>query len=101
MIAAAGDLYRGFSVTKEERLTNPVAWIQAADDLTDPNFSKFDEKHRIPLDPAKLDFLVLGELNQAAGELYKDLLKEKENKLSFGSSHNSATPKRKVTERLK
>jgi len=74
---------------------------QAADDLTNLNFSKFDEKHRIPLEPAKLNLLVLGKLNQAAGELYKDLLKEKENKLSSGSIHKSATPKRKVTERLK
>ena len=80
-----------------------VPWEQnqAADDLTNLNFSKFDEKHRIPLEPAKLNLLVLGKLNQAAGELYKDLLKEKENKLSSGSIHKSATPKRKVTERLK
>jgi len=42
-----------------------------------------------------------GELNQAAGELYKDLLKERENKLASGSAHKCATPKRKVTERLK
>jgi len=41
-----------------------------------------------------------GELNQAAGELYKDLLKERENKLASGSAHKCATPKRKVTERL-
>jgi len=53
------------------------------------------------LEPAKFNFLVLGELNQAAGALYEDLLKEKENKLSPGSIHESATPKRKVTERLK
>ena len=74
---------------------------QEADDLTNLNFSKFDEKHRIPLEPAKLDFLVLGELNRAAGELYKDLLKEKENKLANGPNHKNAAPKRKVTERLK
>ena len=53
------------------------------------------------MEPAKLNLLVLGKLNQAAGELYKDLLKEKENKLSSGSIHKSATPKQKVTERLK
>ena len=74
---------------------------QAADDLTNLDLSKFDEKHGIPLEPAKFNFLVLGELNQAAGALYEDLLKEKENKLSPGSIHESATPKRKVTERLK
>jgi len=74
---------------------------QDADDLTNLNFSKFDEKHRIPLEPAKLDFLVLGELNRAAGELYKDLLKEKENKLANGPNHKNAAPKRNVTERLK
>ena len=71
------------------------------DDLTNLNLCKFDEKHRISLEPAKLDFLVLGELNQAAGELYKDLLKEKENKLADGPNHKNAAPKRKVTERLK
>ena len=42
-----------------------------------------------------------GELNRAAGELYKDLLKEKENKLADGPNHKNTTPKRKVTERLK
>jgi len=74
---------------------------QEADDLTNLNFCKFNEKHRIPLEPAKLDFLVLGELNQAAGELYKDLLKEKENKLAGIPDPKKAALKRKVTERLK
>jgi len=60
-----------------------------------------DEKHRIPVDPPKLQFLVLNELNLAAGELYNGLLDEKQDKLLNPSKTNETVSKRKVTERLK
>ena len=74
---------------------------QEADDLTNLVFEKFDEKNRVPVDPSKLQFLVLNELNVTAGELYQDLLKDKQNKSLKPESTGAAVPKRKVTERLK
>ena len=74
---------------------------QEADDLINLVFEKFDEKHRIPVEPSKLQFLVLSDLNLAAGELYNGLLKEKQDKRLNNPDANGTIPKRKVTDRLK
>ena len=74
---------------------------QEADDLTNLLFEKFDDKHRIAVDPSKLQFLVLNELNLAASELYSGLLKDKQDKLPSTLNTNGNTTKRKVTDRLK
>ena len=73
---------------------------QEADDLTNMVFEKFDEKNRVPVDPSKLQFLVLNELNITAGELYQDLLKDKQDKSQRPAKTDTAVPKRKVTGRL-
>ena len=77
---------------------------QEADNLTNEIYTDFDEANRIHIGEDTLKFLVLGELQVSAQELYKDILTEKEKKK--GASHRPgnhmwARKKLGIKERLK
>ena len=59
---------------------------EEADDLTDGDFSRFDEANRIRVDPSKLKWLVMDSLMATAEALYKEVKETRERKGS-GAAH--------------
>jgi hypothetical protein len=59
-------------------------------------FDRFDERLRIDVKQKELDFLVLKEVNKAAGELFRDISEKKAAKILPPKS-----AKTKVTDRLR
>ncbi len=63
-----------------------LSWLprlqnQEADDLTNEKFSSFDPKLRVEVVPSELKWLVLPQLMEASHSLYKDIVKERENRV--------------------
>lgn len=70
---------------RSEDATAGLTWIkreenQLADDLTNEEFGKFDEKKRVIVTEEKCKWVVLGELLPESEELYRELQAAKEKK---------------------
>jgi hypothetical protein len=77
---------------------------QEADNLTNEKYGDFDEAKRIHIQEDKLGFLVLGELQVTAQELYQGILSEKERKTitPFSKGKNKWVRKKlSIKQRLK
>ena len=91
-------------LSEQLRLRNSslnLRWVprelnQEADDLTNNRFDRFHEDLRIPIIQEDLDFLVLKDINKAAGDLFAEICEKKKNK-----EPKTKIRKTKVTDRLK